>query len=100
MKNLPKFLEEYFWDVDFAQVDLDKNRIYILKRLLEYGNMKAIRWLRKIFKTSEIRETICSARGFSRKTANFWAVLLDIPRENILCLKKRSSKAPKIFWPY
>ena len=100
MKKLPAFLKKYFWDAEFDQVDLNKNRIYVLKRLLEYGNLKAIRWLRKYFKTSEIKQTISSARGFSRKTANFWAVLLDIPRENILCLKKRSSKAPKIFWPY
>lgn len=37
-KKLPEFLREYFWDVDFEGIDLEKDRVYVLRRILEYGD--------------------------------------------------------------
>jgi hypothetical protein len=48
MNRLPGFLMEYFWDVKFEESDLTKWRIFILKRILEYGDDKAVNWMRKI----------------------------------------------------
>ena len=100
MKNLPIALKKYFWDVKFENVDIRKHRVYILKRLLEYGDEKAVDWMRDSFKDSEIRDTLCNFRGFSLKTANFWAIVLNIPKKDILCFKMRSSKEPRINWSY
>ncbi|MBU1148380.1 MAG: hypothetical protein KKD11_08535 [Candidatus Omnitrophica bacterium] len=100
MKNLPSSFKRYFWDVRFENLDLKRHRIYILKRLLEYGDEKAIDWMRSHFKESEIRGVLCKSRGFSQKTANFWSIVLDIPKKDILCLKRRSSKEAKINWAY
>lgn len=41
---IPKEIRKYFWEVDADKLDFNKRRIYILKRLLEYGNPKAIGW--------------------------------------------------------
>lgn len=100
MNRLPGFLEEYFWDVKFEELDLSKWRIFIIKRILEYGNDKAVDWMQKTFKRSEIKEVLCNYRGYSKKSANFWALVLGIPEEEVLCLKKSSSKTPKSIWPY
>ncbi len=98
--NLPKYLEKYFWDVDFDKINFEKRKVYILKRILEYGDRKAVSWMWENFKKEEIRNTLSNFRGFSKKSANFWALILDIPHEEVLCLKRRSSKEPKTFWPY
>ena len=49
MKNLPGFLEKYFWDVEFQKIDLEKCKVYILKRILEYGDEEAVVWMWKNF---------------------------------------------------
>jgi len=98
--SLPKYLKKYFWDVEFEKINLNKHRVYILKRILEFGDEKAVAWMWKNFKKEEIRDVLSNFRGFSKKSANFWALILDIPRKDVLCLKKHSSKEPKTFWPY
>jgi len=42
MKKLPRFLNKYFWDVEFEKIDLQKRRVYVLKRILEYGDERAV----------------------------------------------------------
>jgi hypothetical protein len=100
MRKLPEFLNKYFWDVEFEKIDLQKRRVYVLRRILEYGDEKAVAWMWQNFKKSEIEDVLCKFRGYSQKSANFWALLLDVPREEVLCLKKPSSKEQKRIWPY
>jgi hypothetical protein len=99
-KKIPKFLEKYFWDTDCRAISLDVNRQYILKKILEYGDEKAVAWMRKHFKAAEIKKNLACCRGYSAKSANYWALVYDIPKDEVLCLKKRWSRAPKTFWPH
>ena len=100
MTELPKFLKNYFWDTDFKGIDPKENRIYILKRILNYGDERAVSWMFDNFKKSEIKDALSNFRGYSQKSANYWVLVLDVPRKEVLCLKKRSSGEPEIFWPY
>ncbi len=43
--TLPDFVTQYFWGDDLSQLDLSKNKAYILQVLLERGDQKAIRWV-------------------------------------------------------
>ena len=100
MISLPEHLRKYFWDVEFVTIDLTANRIYVLQRILAYGDEKAVAWMWKCFKKSEIQSALSHFRGCSRKSANYWATILDVPKEEVLCLKRPSSGEPKIIWPY
>lgn len=100
MKKLPKFLEKYFWDVDFGKVSLQKFRLDIIRRILNYGDEKAVAWMFKNFKTAEMKYAVSHLRGYSRKSANYWAFVLGLPKEEVLCLKKHSSSQQKTIWPY
>ncbi len=100
MKKLPEFLKGYFWDVDFGKINLDHRRVYVLKRILEYGDEKAVGWMWKNFKKSEIKNTLCNFRGYSQKSANFWAFILNIKKEDVKCLSRSFREIQKQFWPY
>lgn len=100
MNRLPKFLEKYFWDVDFGKIDLDNRRVYVLKRILEYGDETAVRWMRKNFKGGEIKSALCNFRGYSLKSANFWAFILGVKKEDVKCLSRSFRETQKQFWPY
>lgn len=100
MKKLPAFLKEYFWDVDFKKIDQERSAIYVIERLLEYGDIKAIKWLVKTYNREQIKEVLMTKRGLSPKTANFWGIMLNVPKSQILCFKKGFPNPPVRIWNY
>ena len=100
MKRLPGFLKKYFWDVEFGKINLDNRKMYVLRRILEYGDERAVRWMRKNFRETEIRDALCNFRGYSQKSANFWAFILGVKKEKVKCLKRSFLETQKQFWPY
>jgi len=100
MKKLPLMLKKYFWDVEFGKIGLDKSRVYVLKRIMEYGDKKAIHWMWRNFKKEEIKNALHNFRDFSLKTANFWAFILNIKKGDVKCLNRSFLKTQRLFWPY
>ncbi len=100
IKKLPSSFKQYFWEIDFEKLDLEKRRIYILKRILEYGDKRAIVWMWKNFDDSEIKNVLYYCRDISLKSANFWALMLNIRKEKVKCLNKSFRDTQKQFWPY
>ena len=100
LKSLPKFLEKYFWEVEFKKLNFEENKDFITGRLLEYGDPKALRWLFNYVEKKTIKDILFRKKGLSPKSANFWAVFFGLPREKILCLKKPYLKMRKSHWPY
>ena len=98
--KLPNFLKKYFWEVDFDKLNLKIRSEYVTLRLLEYGDIKALRWLFRNLSKKKIIEIIKKQRGLSPKSLYFWSSLLDINPEKILCLKKFYRKKQKSHWPY
>ena len=87
---LPSFLKRFFWEVEFENVKLPGHETYVIERLLEYGNDDAIRWVKKTFPRETIATVVRKSRVISRRTANLWALVFDIPREEIRCFSTPS----------
>jgi len=98
--KLPTFLKKYFWEVDFNKLDFKKNPEYITLRLLEYGDVQALRWLFKNIPKKKIGEIIINQRGLSPRSLYFWSSFFNIPKEKILCLKGFYQKRQKSRWSY
>lgn len=96
MNALPKV----FWDTDDKKLDFKKNSGFVIARVLERGNLNDIKWLRQKYSPSQIKKTVCESRAISEKTANFWSIFFNIPKNKIVCFKKSSQKKRKMFWPY
>ena len=84
MTHLPSFLHRYFWDIDASKLNPQKRPQYVIQRLLEMGDEKAIRWLRKNFSEKEIKGVLYRSRQISPKTGNFWSLLLGLERRKII----------------
>lgn len=91
MKRLPKFLKQYFWDVNFDDLNFEKSRTFMLECILERGNMKAVKWLFKYYSKKDIKKLILTSENLSPKTANFWALYLNINPKKVPSLQKPHS---------
>ncbi|MEK7665179.1 MAG: hypothetical protein AAB361_03520 [Patescibacteria group bacterium] len=98
-KNI-KFRQSLFWDVDLQKLDIKKHAQHIIGRILEFGNENDVKWMFKNYNISLIKKVLSEKKDLSLKSANFWALILKVPKNKILCLKKSYQKMQKMHWPY
>lgn len=89
-KTIPQDFKKYFWDTNFTTLDINKNETYIIERLLELGDINELSWLNDAYNKDKIVQTLQNSRRISPKTGNFYSLYYKIPKDTILCMKKRS----------
>ena len=98
-EGLTKDAASLFWDVDAGALDIQAHGEYILGRILEFGTTAAVGWAVETYGKEKIREFVL-ARGLqvlSRKTVNYWALLLGLQDEECI---QRFLKGPRNpLWP-
>jgi len=100
MKSLPKFLKKYFWEVEFNELNKTKNSYFVIGRILEYGDKKAVKWLFRNYSLNQIKEVVCKTRSLSLRSLFFWTLFLNLKRNKVKCLRKSYLKMRKSHWPY
>ena len=100
MELIPNFVKKYFWDVDFLKLDKKEHSKFIIERILEYGDKKAVEWMREEFKLDQIKNVLQNSRNLSQKSANLWQIILGLNKDKILCLKKSFLKRQELIWKY
>ena len=83
---IPSHLQTLFWDTNLDNFKPEAYPDYTIFRVLEYGDEKAVEWLRGAFSESEIRRVLCSESRLSRKSANFWALVFRVPSHEVAAL--------------
>jgi hypothetical protein len=96
---LPEFLRSLFWEVDFDRLRVPGHERYVIERVLEYGDLPEVKWMLGRFSRTEIAQTLRRSRSLSPKSANFWAFILGLPREEIRCLSTSFRQRPGRVWP-
>ncbi len=89
---IPSYLHSCFWEIDTAAFEPQQYPEYTIARILEWGDKKAVKWLRENFSEAEISEVIRRERRLSRKSANFWALIYGIPVEEVAALQQLGSE--------
>lgn len=100
MVNKNNIRKNLFWDVDLKDDEFQKNTFFIIGRILEYGDENDVRWMFKNFKRPQIKQVLSKKKDLSQKSANYWALILGLPKNKILCLKTSYQKMRKSHWPY
>lgn len=95
-----QFLKKYFWDVDFLKLDKKNHSHFIIERILEYGDRRAIKWLKNNFRLNEIKKVIYESKNISLRSANFWQFIFNLKRDKILCFRKSFRKKQKLIWKH
>ena len=84
-----KLLKFFCWDVDINKVDLDKHKKFIIERILQYGRPKEVNWVLEYYTDEDIINVVKCSKNIDRKTANFWMIHYNIPKEDVLCLNRQ-----------
>ena len=85
---IPSDLRDLFWDTNLDDFSPEAYPDYSIFRVLEFGDLAAVTWLRQTFSDAEIRRVLISERRLSEKSANFWALVYGLPSREIAALNQ------------
>jgi len=86
-----------FWDIDQNELDHDKHGIFIVKRILEKGDVDDIDWAMKSYGKEFMEDVFQKNTGkFDLKSSNFWCFYFNLDKSQ--CIRKQSMKKQGPFW--
>ncbi len=77
-QNIPAHFEKYFWDCIFQDLDFIEHQTFIIERILMFGNLTDILWLKKAYGIGSLLKTASSSRRLDQKTKNFWNIYFNV----------------------
>ena len=83
--NITLLSAHLFWDVDRVKIDLEKNKKWLIQRVLEYGLLKDWLIIYKYYGISKIAQIAMQLKELDDKSLSFISLLSDIPKESFLC---------------
>ncbi|MBI5205839.1 MAG: hypothetical protein HZA11_13075 [Nitrospirae bacterium] len=63
-----QYKKSLFWDVDRNRLSPDKDWFFIVERILEFGDIDDLVWLKETFSKEKIKNTVQKSRILSDKT--------------------------------
>lgn len=77
--RLFQFSETVFWDTDRNNLDLERNKKWIIARIIEHRNYNDLKLLVAIYGKPEIAETLLHCRPyFKPKMEHFRQLLIEV----------------------
>ncbi len=73
---VPDCVTRLFWDVDPAELDLDRHADYVLERVMSRGSWEAMRWLRRRYAPGVLADFL-SRRGdrLTPRDVAYWSLV-------------------------
>jgi hypothetical protein len=92
MKKFPDFTRGIFWDTDVENLKMGKHDLYIVERVLDYGQQSDWELLRKLYSKEEIIKYATQSRDLKPKTITYLSAIYNIPLNQFRCYTERQSQ--------
>lgn len=90
----PALRKELFWDINFDQIDFNENRLLIIERVLNFGNIEEFKAIVAYYGRDTIKEAVRKAGYLDPKTLEFVVSYFNLKREEIRCFSKKQLRQP------
>jgi hypothetical protein len=87
-----------FWDVDVQSVDVEKNGVFVLQRVLQYGILKDWLLLKSIMGVENIKAFAIQLPTLDDVSISFLSNLYKIDKSEFKCYKNKQSN--QNYWSY
>lgn len=80
---MEKAFRKYFWDTDFDKLDIKENKNYIISRLLNYGDIKELDWIKSNYSKEELKDFAKQSRNLNPLLANYLSQKLELDKNEM-----------------
>jgi len=84
----PEISKKAFWDVRFSDIDFEKNSLYVMEKIFNYGNWTDQVSIMKFYGLDRIRKEIINASYLRKPVISFLSALLQISKTEFTCYTK------------
>jgi hypothetical protein len=70
--EIPESVSKLLWDVEPDSVDVRRHARFLIRRVLDFGDVASVNWLRRTYSDAQIQDAIAGGRGLAHKTFVFW----------------------------
>jgi hypothetical protein len=86
------FSKNLFWDIDIANLDMDKHARYIVERVLDYGDWSDWLLIRDYYGLERLKEIALGIRSLFPESLSFIATVTRTPENQFRCYTLLQSK--------
>ncbi|MCD8014202.1 MAG: hypothetical protein LUG99_13690 [Lachnospiraceae bacterium] len=97
--KVPERFRSCFWDSDFDDLDIEKNKDFIITRLYVKGGLSGIDWVHLHYSDSEIEEAAKKRRALNPIVANYLRKKYNLAKED-MAYYRMSSMGGTDLWNY
>lgn len=87
--TISDFSPHLFWDVDISTFDLEKHKIHLIQKVLEYGKIQDWNLLKKYYGLETIKTVALNLRSLDAVTLSFVSTIFKIDKQEFRCYKHR-----------
>lgn len=78
-----------FWDVDFDKIDFDKDKTFVIGKVMNYGGLNDFKAVIDYYGKKTIKEEIVKATDLSKETISFMCFYFKLKKEDFVCYNRR-----------
>jgi hypothetical protein len=94
----PNISKRVFWDVDFESLDYDKDRLFIIDKVMNYGLWDDFVATVRYYGKEVIRKEIVKSPYLKKDVLNFLCFYLSLQPSDFECYTRRQLQEPH--WAY
>jgi hypothetical protein len=84
----PGISQKAFWDVRFSEIDFEKNALYVMEKVFNYGTWRDQVTILKFYGLQRIREEIVNAAYLRKPVLSFLCTILQLQKSDFKCYNK------------
>ena len=88
---IKQFTDNLFWDTDTTKLDLNEYPVYVIQRVLEYGEMQDWRLINRIYGLPKIVEVCKGLRTLDPVCLSFICAISHTKKEDYRCYRIKQS---------
>lgn len=77
------FSKYLFWDAPIENIDIEKNKKYIIERVVTRGFLEDFYILTQLYSRDQIVESLKRSRELDPKTVNFCSLYFHVPKSDL-----------------
>jgi hypothetical protein len=93
-----QFTPNLFWDADLSLLDIEKNKTYVVSRVLDRGNWSDWQLICRYYGLERIKDIALNIRSMFPKSLSFIATVTDTPENQFRCYKQLQSKTQHLYY--
>lgn len=90
--KISDFSPHLFWDVDVSGLDMEKESLFIMENVFNYGRWKDIKIVLKHYGIKRIKREIVQAAYLKKTALSFLCLITGLEKSSFLSIKRRRER--------